>query len=289
MIVCDECRGRMVEALYRELDDGAVREFDAHIAGCADCASLFEEMRATLDVMDRRRRPEPGGDFWDTYWERLQERMARDDAVVDSSRSRRRRLTGSWGFRVGAAVVVLAAGVWIGRSVSPPRPAPRVIDTPKQEVATESHAPERSTGGAAVVASADMRARRYIDRSQVVLLELVNAGGGRDEVANLGAQRRRAQELVAQAGPLRSELTAPRDRRLRELVGQLELILREIAHLEEEDDLDAVDVIRSRVNREGVLFRIDLEQMREPAAAADSTKARPQGAIDPEPTLEERR
>ena len=41
------------------------------------------------------------------------------------------------------------------------------------------------------------------------------------------------------------------------------MILREIANLESQNDLDAVEIIRNRVDREGVLLKIDVEQMRE--------------------------
>jgi hypothetical protein len=120
-----------------------------------------------------------------------------------------------------------------------------------------------------VLASQEDEAHRYIERSQLLLLAVLN-GDAADE-PSFGAQRERAGALVREASSVRE---SSNDRRMQELVTQLEMILREIAHLEEDADVEAVDVIRNRVDREGVLLRINLEQMR----AANTTPAR--GAID---------
>src|SRR5690349_4641018 len=105
----------IVEALYGELDAPSLQDFENHLATCAECATLFEEMRATGAAMHERRRPDPGDDYWNSYYTRLEARMQRESTVVDGARiAARRRSYVSWGYRVAAAVAVLAAGVWIG-------------------------------------------------------------------------------------------------------------------------------------------------------------------------------
>lgn len=311
MTTCDRYHAWMVEAIYQELDDARRSEFEDHVHACADCTALFAELQATAETMNQRRRPDPGPEFWNGYWQRLQQRVAREgSAVVDASRFARRRSLGSWGYRVAAVVAVLAAGVWIGRTVFAPsgvdapqvavepvrddsparseeprdsavtRPdseaqlarddvkAPLPIDSPAGERTSESQG--RPTDAGVVLASSDEEAHRYIERSQLLLLAVLN---GPDDAAHYGAQRERAGELVRVASSVREGSS---DRRVQELVGQLELILREIAHLEENSDVDAVDVIRNRVDREGVLLRINLEQMRAPKSAPENSN----GAID---------
>jgi hypothetical protein len=312
----------MVEGLYGELDPARVRELDDHLSGCADCAALYAGMRATLATMRRRRRPDPGTEFWDGYWQRLEERVAREareGSAADASRFARRRSIGSWGYRAAAAVVVLAAGVWIGRTVLGPAPrtdepapgtalvAPGQPDerAPVSEPREDAGAPadataeeetrvaaragaidappvetrERDVAPVAVAVGANEDALRYIGRSQVVLLALLNAGNGDAQPASFGGEQAQARLLVAEGERVRAELSRPEDRRLRELVAQLEMILREIANLEADGDLEAVEMIRSRVDREGVLLRIDLQQMR--GASAPAARAHEEGnAID---------
>ena len=306
MMTCARAQELMVEALYGELDTGTMREFEAHVATCAECATLYEEMRATGAAMHERNRPDPGDDYWNSYYTRLEARMQRDATVVDGARiAARRRSYVSWGYRVAAAVAVLAAGVWIGRSTmnrnAPNEPGvnianntpinrmPMQVDSlPFKELdgAKQSHdaidgtAPKRDHAGTGNVklASADTRAKDYIERSQVLLLELINSSPDTTRASEneYKTQQVRAKALVREASTLRDDLPGSDNRRLRELVTELQLVLREIANLEAKDDLQAVQIIRNRVDREGVLLKIDVEQMRDDTGpkkpAAPATK-----------------
>jgi hypothetical protein len=68
--------------------------------------------------------------------------------------------------------------------------------------------------------------------------------------------------LIQQASTLKNDLNDPRYRRLRSLISELQVILLEIADLQAQGDLQGVDLIRSGVDRKGVLLKINLEQMR---------------------------
>jgi Putative zinc-finger len=287
----------IVEALYGELDAVSMREFEQHVASCAECAALYEEMRATAATMHERRRPDPGEEYWNSYYTRLEARMQRETAVVDGARiAARRRSYVSWGYRVAAAVAVLAAGVWIGRSTMNHPPAGGAPETqvarehtqpgggrsaaPAESTAIASHGATHERGSRGAVdgssttkehtgnvqlASADVRAKDYIERSQVLLLELINSSpdSSRASENEYKTQQVRAKALVREASVLRDDLPGSDNRRLRDLVTVLQLVLREIANLEAKDDLQAVQIIRNRVDREGVLLKIDVEQMRE--------------------------
>ncbi len=308
MTTCDRYQAWMVEALYGELDDARRAEFEAHLAGCADCAAAMHELRTTAGLMSRRRRPDPGAEYWNGYWQKLQQRVAREDSTfVDASRFARRRSLGSWGYRVAAVVALLAAGAWIGRTVlaPTPNPAPVVATTTPDSTprALAAHQPSQDTTAApapevaqprrepapidapagepapardvpvenespAVLAS-QSEAHRYIERSQLLLLAVMN-GDPADSTA-FDIHKQRAGELVSVASSVRE---GSDDRRVQELVAQLELILREIAHIEQSSDADAVELVRSRVDREGVLLRINVQQMR------SEKKTRSDGAID---------
>jgi hypothetical protein len=309
----EQAQQHMVEALYGELDAAQAHEFEQHVSTCASCATQYEEMRATAAAMSERRRPDPGEDYWNQYYARLEARIERETTVVDNARiTARRRSYVSWGYRVAAAVAVLAAGVWLGRSTmnnnSTTQPATGVaqnhaqpdrgINTdstrivPNDNVATRDvphgpidgppHTNQRPQGNGNIqLTSADVRARDYIDRSQVLLLELINSSpdttrGGEDDYR---AQQVRARALVREASVLRDDLPGGDNRRMRELVTELQLVLREIANLESKNDLQAVEIIRNRVDREGVLMKIDVEQMREESNAKKTSPKR-SGAID---------
>jgi hypothetical protein len=124
---------------------------------------------------------------------------------------------------------------------------------------------DKAAGNNVQLASADTRAKDYIERSQVLLLELINSSpdSTRASENEYKTQQVRAKALVREASVLRDDLPGSDNRRMRELVSELQLVLREIANLEAKNDFQAVQIIRNRVDREGVLLKIDVEQMRE--------------------------
>jgi hypothetical protein len=259
---CRECEDRIVEALYGELDEGTREGFEAHVASCAGCKETYSKMQSTLSVMDEREQPDPGQAYWDGFYNRLTARMEREDAESRSRGWLGRLFPGlsdagvKWAYRGVMAVALVVLGAVAGRMILPgtgsdPMPGTEIVD--------------RTTGAPVVQpASAEACARQYIEDSQVLLLALVNYDPETEAeyVADWSAERNRSRELVNQAASLKADLNNPKQRRLRELVTELELIMLQIANLESTGDLDAVDLIRSSVDDKDVMLKINLEKMR---------------------------
>ncbi|MCB0306602.1 MAG: hypothetical protein KDI38_22765, partial [Calditrichaeota bacterium] len=77
--------------------------------------------------------------------------------------------------------------------------------------------------------------------------------------------RQASQNLIAEAGYLKPALQQTRQQRLGKLVNDLELLLIQIANLEAENDLSAIEVIKSGMDERGILLKINLEEMRQAA------------------------
>jgi predicted anti-sigma-YlaC factor YlaD len=286
---CKELQNQMVEALYDELDSSAKQVFDSHIADCAECRSLYTEMKSTLQVMDRRARKDPGQEFWDGYFDRLSDHMSADlsdhvstttaetvVAVDDTTEQAwwRRNIgtdtrVATWAYRSVAAAAILVVGIFAGRTFFAPTPIsdPGLANSDSAGQMIPGDVPT-SNGGSynapqVELASSDQRALRYVEKSQMLLLALVNTGSDADgENSSMATQKQRSLDLIDEAGEIKEELDDPRQRRLRELVSQLEMILREIANLESEEDVEAVEFIRGRVDKHDIMLKINLEQMR---------------------------
>jgi hypothetical protein len=209
--------------------------------------------------MDERVRPEPGQDFWDGYWDRLSRRMGKEQAAKKMLRSWGKRLgriwslAPRWAFQAAAALVLIVAGIFIGRMVFSPGRAP--VDSAKQAVPAPSVQPEEE--------DPVLRARNYVDRSKLVLLALVNYDSSTEDpyALDLPYQKQVSQQLVKQAGELKSDLKGPRQRRLRELVTDLETILLQIANLESRNDPEAVAFVKQGVESRGIFLKINLNEM----------------------------
>ncbi len=255
---CRHMRQRIAEALYGELSEDRRRELDAHLRSCRDCARLYQQMAATLDVMNARQATEPDEAFWTGYSERLAERF--------ESQQQRQTLPRPGSFlehlaryrhaawRAGAVAALVLVGVFLGRWIWTREPPGGSV---RQAAVPPSH---RADPAEAVM---EDRAQEYLQRSKVLLLALANFDPGTDDTMtlNLQSQRRISASLVQEAEYLKTALADPAQMRLRELVGDLEVILLQIANLEDEHDLEAVEMLQRGVNKQEVLLRIDLSKI----------------------------
>ena len=273
MIKCQKVKDLMLQALYGELPGEDREQFEAHLGACPACAAEYSVLGATLEVMDRRERPDPGVDFWDGYWERLERRMERGASKAAASEPasfwrRARRAFAAvprWAYQASAALALVIIGVLIGRAVFVPS------------------GPGPATGPTGVIAAAPqadptlVRANDYVQRSKVLLLGLVNFDPAAKDTygLNLPRQKQISRELLSEAAYLKPALRDSRNERLRELVADLEVILLQIANLESENDLEAVDLVRTGVDKGDLLLQINLSEM------AGETKPRTSGTSAP--------
>jgi hypothetical protein len=258
MISCRKCKDLMIEALYGELGPADRKAFDEHLESCPDCASEYSVMGATLRIMDRRRRPDPGREFWDGYWDRLEARLDREaplPARRESLAARAGRLIAlvpRWSYRMAAGAVLLLIGILIGRAVFPPSGS-----SPQGPLNVASRA------AGPVSNNPVARARDYIERSQLLLLGLVNYDPATEDLSALDMPRRKAlsRELATQAADIHSALKDSREMRLRQLVADLQVIMMQIAHLGAGNDLEGVELVKAGVQTKGIFLKIDLTLM----------------------------
>lgn len=297
---CRECEELIVEALYGELDQQSRGRFDDHVESCPDCARAFTKMRATLNVADARVRTDPGHAYWDGYWNRLTARMEREEIARRERGWLKRLLPGlsaagtRWAYRGAVAALLIVFGAVVGRVVLPGAGDDRIVVTesipetpslqrdkketvavgrtdeidapsPAEEKAREADAPATGRSSQPIrTASAEACARQYIEDSQVLLLALVNFEPGveGEYLADWSTQKNRSRALVNQAASIKGDLDDPKQRRLRALVTELEMILLQIANLETTGDLEAVEMIRGSVKDRDVMLKINLEKLR---------------------------
>jgi len=260
MIDCEKCRERMIEALYGEFGEEEKVSFDAHLCSCALCAAEFKAMAATLKLLDKRERPDPGPAFWDGYWDRLSKRLDKETGPAPSRSPVRERLAAifdifpKWAYQLAGGVALVVVGILIGRTVLS-RPVPLVRQAQQPAVVT---AP-----GVHQAAEPVLRARNFIGRSKLIILALVNYDPGSQDAygLDLPLQKQVSRELVNEASVIQSELKDPAEKRLRELISDLETILIQIANLDSANDLSAVEFVKQGAESRGIMLKISLAEM----------------------------
>jgi hypothetical protein len=257
---CKKCQSLFLDYFYGELDVPKKKLFEDHLSTCEKCKSAFEEMEAVLQFTGKRVRPEPPQEFWDSYEERLAQRIdTKETSTVDREsvlKKLRRRFNTApkWTYQAAAAVALIIFGVYIGRALFSPRitgvqyaaTRPELISPQKPEM-TLIH-----------------RSQDYIERSKLILLALVNFDPSTEDpyALNLPYQKQVSRELVEQAGFLKKELAESDQERLENLIASLEIILLQIANLESENDLEAITLVKDGINRQGIIMEINLTDLR---------------------------
>jgi hypothetical protein len=254
---CKNIRRTFVEALYGELNEEQRETFNNHLHSCIACRKSFARMKKALSVMSQRTRPQPGEEFWAGYWDQLEQRMARERKQKQVQTWQR------WAYRAAAVILLIGAGVILGRiSRTLPGTEQQVAEMPKAQVPVQQ-------------AKLEQRTQDFLGKSEILLLGIIHFDPAKQDQAaiDIPRQKKISGDLVHEASDLKKELSKNNDRRLEKLVGDLQLILIQIANLEEKEDLPEIEIVKSGVDREGILMKINMEQMRSRSASYKQSKS----------------
>lgn len=233
----------LVLHFYGESDAEAV---EAHLTKCAPCRDELERLRHVLSLMDRVDAfspPEPPGPgFEREVWARLEPHLTPGRPWwTDWLRPRNLVLAAS------VATLLLVAFVAGRMSRDETAPASAATDAP-------AGIAERVL----VVAVVD-----HLDRSQMVLLEVLNADV--ESAGDLAAEQTLARELVAASRLYRQSAVLAGDGTTGDVLDELERTLLEIANTPGDASRDEIDALRARIASRGLLFKVRVvhSEMRE--------------------------
>ncbi|MBU0476057.1 MAG: zf-HC2 domain-containing protein [Bacteroidetes bacterium] len=251
-------------SLYGELKEKDENELNLHLETCKTCSEEYNSLKETLELFQNREHVEPDIIFMESFWDNLQpelEKVNNSKSVFDNLKSTFANLFNSqpkWTYQLAGGLAILVMGIFIGRFFF------------NSNVATENTIVAINNENNSVNVS-QVKAERYIDRSKVLLLGLVNMDTESENVEpiNFQQQKRISQQLVTEAAVLKKELSAPSQRRLKELVSDLEVILLQIANIESEYDLSWIDLVRSGVDKRGIFLKINIQKMQNTNSQSD--------------------
>ncbi|MGE0814577.1 MAG: hypothetical protein AB7O28_14600 [Vicinamibacterales bacterium] len=214
-------------------------QFDAHLAGCADCRAALERLAKTLSFVDAAPGEEPDAGLEARLWSRLA-------PALDDRPARPRSKAGAvtkWALLAAAAGIVLAfVGGWLVRDRSASAPA----------VSATGPAPSADPGGTPAAVQTRvlvLAVGDHLERTEAVLAELMNT-------TDVGMERDRAAELVAANRLLRQTAEQTGEDELDEVLGDIERVLVEVANAPPDASDAALEALRARVERRGILFRV---------------------------------
>ena len=221
---------------YGELDTSADARVTDHLRACAVCHASFTTLQRVLTAVESAPAPEIADGFERTVWARLQPELGARG--------------GWWTTRLGfsparlawaAGIVMVVAAAFFAGRVSQHAP----VTAPVESAAASAGLRER-------VLLADLG--DHLDRSQMMLIELVSADAAGD--VDLPAERARAQQLVADNRLYRQTATANGNVALAAVLDDLEQVLVDVAA--GPDTLSAADLteVRQRIENKGLLLKV---------------------------------
>jgi hypothetical protein len=255
----------LYDYLRNELSAEDRRAIDVHVKSCAACAGELQSMRTAMDLLTQKAR-RPSEHRSEMYWQQFAEKVERriqTESTEEEPQSFVGRLLDllvenrkpfSFGFASALSLIVLAFAVW---SLWIKVPAPN-------QIASDSAGRRSNELQANIQKTAmEVRAADYLEQSKVLLIGIMNTDTKSlvESKSLLQRQREMSRTLVRESQEISSGLTDPSQQRLRELVSDLGLILVQIANLETEHSVQGVEIVKGGVERNGILFKINLEEM----------------------------
>lgn len=233
---------QLIDLRYGEIGDAKQRAAcQEHLANCAACRSEYSALERVLAAVDAAPVPERDDYYGTRVWQRIRPQLAVRRGWDWSAWLRPQRLAAV------AGVAVLAMAAFVAGRFWPPRPGNlRQSPTP---VADAGAVRERIL----LVAVGD-----HLDRSQMVLLELVNAderdtaGGGLD----ISGEQKRAEELVESNRLYRQTAEHQGDAAVVSVLDDLERALLEIAHSPSKPTGPQLQAIQERIAARGLLLKV---------------------------------
>ncbi|MGA2773143.1 MAG: hypothetical protein ABSG26_20235 [Bryobacteraceae bacterium] len=218
---------------YGEEDDALPAE--RHLGECDDCRALYGSLQRALNVVDSLPVPEPGAEYAEQVWKRIEHRLPARRGVrwIWDLPARWR-----WAVASAAFAALLVAAFLTGRSYPHPR-------QPAQLAAADPQAGERIL----LVAVGD-----YLERSQMVLIELANART--QGPLDISSEQERAVDLVSENRLYRQTAGHTGDAAVASVLDELERVLLDITHAPSRLSPGELEKLRQRLEAEGILFKI---------------------------------
>jgi hypothetical protein len=220
--------------LYHYGEAPGAGDIESHLVDCERCREALTALRNDLAVVDRAAVPERDAAYPSRVWLRLHHRLAESPEPESRWAIRRwfapRRVV----FAASVAVLMVAAfiaGRWNGQAL-PSSPIPEQVRERILFVAVGDH----------------------LDRSQRLLIELVNAAG--DDAKEWSLQQDRAARLASENRLYRRTALGAGDEQIVELLEELERTLIEIANAPSESARAELAELRRRIAKRGILFKV---------------------------------
>lgn len=262
-------RSSLYDYVRGELPDANRKEVDEHLHVCQRCRSDVSMLREFVEAtVAQAHQPsdERTLEYWNDFATAVEQRIAATERrgakspltlleeIVSFVTLRWRSMLAYSG---AVAAIVLAIVVWRLTPSSTPQHTERVVEpSPQQSIPIET-------------TSHDQQINDYFRKSRMLLVGISNMDVSERDPIDLSTERQVSRQLISEARSLRQR---PIDVRSAQLINDLEKILIELANTDEREDIPNVEIIRSGIRHENLLFKIRMAEAQHTAAVYQAVK-----------------
>jgi hypothetical protein len=225
---------KIVLHLYGELGEKDAKDLMAHIEECDECAGELAYTKKVFQILDETKSDDIPEADWDKCWNTI------DVGIQSKDRKQKSFL---WyprlAYASAALLIVFAVGFFLGRSVF-----------------------FQSRKGSQVLLEGSQSAmypsiQEHFESLKPVLVEYANYTASPDN-GKIKIDKKIVQSLIIQ-NILLKRMIAEEDPSLKEILEDVDLVLREIAN-QEGDDTHALTMIKELIQKRGILYELEVSK-----------------------------
>jgi hypothetical protein len=237
---------------YGEMDRAEEARAESHLEACADCHENYARLQRVMAFVDSAPAADAPEGFEQSAWARL-------EPALPLRRRGWLPLSPAY-LALAASVLVLVGAAFTAGRLLPRTPAGTGTSTPTTEKVRER------------ILLVDLG--EHLDRSQMVLVELVSAGDDTGAV-DISSERARAEQLLAANRLYRQTAVQTGDTATASVLDELERVLVDVAASPSTVSQEELDSVRRRIDSKELLFKVRVVSSqvreREKADAAQQT------------------
>ena len=225
---------KIVLHLYGELGEKDAKDLMAHIEECAECAGELAYTKKVFQVIDETKSDDIPQADWEKCWNTI------DIGIQSKDRKKKSFLWyPRWAYASAALLIVFAVGFFLGRSVFfQPRKGSQALLEGSQSAMYPS-------------------IQEHFESLKPVLVEYANYTASPDN-GKITIDKKIVRSLIIQ-NILLKRMIAEEDPSLKEILEDVDLVLREIAN-QEGDDTHALTMIKELIQKRGILYELEVSQ-----------------------------
>ena len=230
---CQKLRRDMILYLYDELEDKEKERLEAHLKECPACSRELDEWRSIFSLVNKAEAERIPRADWDKCWQGIRGGLEQKEIKAGKGFPISR-----WALAAASALIVFALGIFFGRIWM-------------QE-------PDAQFAAAASTPAYAMQLRDYFGSVKPVLLDYANQTEAQTQRGSVVVDKALLKTLLLQNFVLK-QMVAERDPQAAQMLEDLEMVLREIINMPE-DDAENENMIRNLIKQRDILFKMDVLQ-----------------------------